>query len=95
MKVALANLLLVGLAFAIWLRADYLYVQGETDPWWGEPAYWSIVLVCFAMNASLMAGPVWRRLLQGLIACVAFHLILIALVLTIGMNFHFSIGGQL
>ena len=37
----------------------------------------------------------WRRSLLALAACVAVCLMFLALVLTFGIPYHFSIGGQL
>ncbi len=90
MKASLTNLAFVVAGYAIWRRADYLYVVEDEHAWWLEPLLLATLLVCFAANVWMIKGPLWRRSLLALAACVAACLMLLALILTFGIPYHFS-----
>ena len=95
MRTVFANLTFIGILFAVWARHDYVYVTVGTEAWWAAPVYWSILLMCFAVNVYLYTAVLWRRIALALATCVADCLAVLALVLTLGIQYHFSIGGQL
>ena len=100
-KIVLVNICALVALVATWCVADYLIVKEPEYPknmknihrynW----AYWFAPLVPFVVNICALRKLTWRkRVLLGVAFSVGVSALLVGVLLTFGMWFHFAIGGS-
>lgn len=99
MKLALINAGLFLINCATWACLDYMYVRAGSD----SGSFWRnsdwlllpVFLLIIGVNAKLLRGSLWRRFGVSLAIAFAQAVLLLIVVVTFGIPFHLSIGGQL